>query len=456
MTAGWADSEGSPDVWIPARFNPENPQSGAFAWHAVARLKVGVQSAAAITDLGGLVQRALKEFIQGENYRAFLTEGRYRPARAADARRAGLERARAALDPFGNGRDGLARRVRQRREPVPDSRRGAATGNGRARGSWRAAVPGSWQSSPQRHWSWRLGGGLVGAIGASLAQPALLSLAPGTIPRLDQVRIDMTVLAVSAGASVLSALLFGLTPAIRFSRPHVLTSLRSGDRVAGDSRVRQRARSVLVVAQTAAALVLLVGAGLLARSFEHLMDTDLGFVPDDVLTFRVSLPAATFPETADVVRVGQELADRLSELPGVEAAAGATALPFSVFPEGTVFEFEGRPIEAGRLPPIVHNQVITSEYFDAMRIPIVTGRPFNSGDQRADVRSAIVDKALADQFWPGQDSIGKRLRVGERDSDREPPWFTVVGVVQPVRQGDRREAPRPQIYFPLNHVRRTG
>ena len=220
--------------------------------------------------------------------------------------------------------------------------------------------------------------------------------------------------------------------------------------MAGDGRVRQRGRSVLVVAQTAAALVLLVGAGLLARSFERLMDTDLGFVPEDVLTFRLSLPAATFPDSADVVRVGQELADRLSDLPGVEAAAGATALPFSVFPEGTVFEFEGRPLEAGRLPPIVHNQVITSEYFDAMRIPIVTGRPFNSGDQRADVRSAIVDKALADQFWPGQDAIGKRLRVGERDSDREPPWFTVVGVVQPVRQGDRREAPRPQIYFPLN------
>jgi predicted permease len=181
---------------------------------------------------------------------------------------------------------------------------------------------------------------------------------------------------------------------------------------------------------------------LLARSFERLMSTDIGFVPAGALTFRISLPVATFPESAEVVRVGQELADRLADLPGMEAAAAATALPFSVFPEGTTFEFEGHPLEPGRLPPIVHNQVISADYFNALRIPLLSGRAFNSGDRRPDVRSVIVDKTLADQFWAGQDPVGKLLRSGE-------PWFTVVGVVQPVRQGDRREAPRPEIYFPL-------
>jgi putative ABC transport system permease protein len=449
VTAAWADSEGAPELWIPARFNPENPQSGAFSWYAVARLKPGVEPVAAVTELGGLVQRALKEFIQGENYRAFLTEGRYRPlVRPMRDDLVGSVReplwilsatvAMVLLVACANVANLFLIRGEARRREMAVR---VALGGSRARlvsklGAEALVVA--------------LVGGVVGAAIASLAQPALLSLAPGTIPRLDQVRIDVTVLAVAGAASVLSALLFGLAPAIRFSRPSVLTSLRSGDRIATESRGRRRVRSALVVAQTATALVLLVGAGLLARSFERLMDADIGFVPDHVLTFRVSLPVATFPSTADVVRVGQELADRLSELPGAEAAAAATALPFSVFPEGTVFEFEGRPIDPGRLPPIVHNQVVTSEYFEALRIPVLRGRYFNTGDRRADIRSAIVDKSLADQFWPGQDPVGKRLRVGERQPDREMPWFTVVGVVQPVRQGDRRDAPRPQIYFPLN------
>jgi putative ABC transport system permease protein len=415
----------------------------------VARVKPGVQPATAVTELSGLVQRALTEFIKGDNYRAFLTEGRYRPlVRPMRDDVIGSVReplwilsatvAMVLLVASANVANlFLIRGEARRREMAVRVALGGSRGRLVSKFGAEALVV-------------AVAGGLAGAGIASLVLPWLLTLAPGTIPRLDQVRINVMVLAVGAIAAGLSAVLFGLAPAIRFSRPNILTSLRSGDRAATDGRSRQRGRSVLVVAQTATALVLLVGAGLLARSFERLMATDIGFVPEGALTFRISLPRATFPESADVIRVGQELADRLGDVPGVEAAAASTALPFSTSPDGRVFEFEGHPIEPGRLPPIVHSQVVSSGYFDALRIPLLKGRTFDSGDGRPDVRSVIIDQSLADQFWKGQDPLGKRLRLGEREPDRELPWFSVVGVVQPVRQDDRREAPRPQIYFPLS------
>jgi putative ABC transport system permease protein len=139
----------------------------------------------------------------------------------------------------------------------------------------------------------------------------------------------------------------------------------------------------------------------------------------------------------------------LSELPTVEAAGATTELPVSASTSGTAFEFDGRPVEAGHLPPIVHYSTVTPGYFRTLRIALLRGSDFDSGDLRESVNTVIVNKAAADQYWPGQDPIGKRLRgVGSGPDPR--PWYIVKGIVANVRHEGLREPPRPLIYFPLN------
>ena len=296
------------------------------------------------------------------------------------------------------------------------------------------------------------------ALGVSIAAaalPALLRLAPSTIPRLDQVRLDPIVLMIALGASAVSALMFGLVPAIRYTRGNVLGALRHGGRSSTDHPGRHRGRNLLVVAQTAMALVLLVGSGLLARSFSNLMGNELGFDPQNVLTFRVGLPVPKYPQPADVARFGQQLVDRLSEIGTVESAGAVTELPMRS-PSGTAFEFSGRPIEPGRLPPMIQYQTTARGYFKTMRIPLLRGRDFDASDARDGTRTVIVNQLVADQYWPGEDPVGKRLRQFNGDPKQQRPWSTVIGVVRPIRQDGLRESTDPIVYFPLNGAGQTA
>jgi predicted permease len=199
------------------------------------------------------------------------------------------------------------------------------------------------------------------------------------------------------------------------------------------------------------ALVLLIASGLLARSFMRLMSTDQGFVAGNVLTFRVAVPQTTYPKAPEVARFTQQLVDRLAALPGVEAAGATTELPVVAGTSGTAFEIEGRPVAAGQLPPIIHMLTVTPGYLGTLRIALLRGADFDTSDLREDVRTVLVNKAAADQYWPGQDAIGKRLRGTGRNTTGQPlPWYQVKGVVASVRHEGLREAPRPLIYFPVN------
>ena len=256
----------------------------------------------------------------------------------------------------------------------------------------------------------------LGVALAALTLPILLRLAPSTIPRLDQVRLDPIVIAFAAGAAAVSTLIFGLVPAIRYTRGNVLSALRHGGRSSTDHPGRHRGRNLLVVAQTAMALVLLVGSGLLARSFSKLMAADLAFDPQHVLTFRVGLPVPTYPKPPDVAQFGQRLVDRLSAIPTVESAGAITELPMTT-PSGTAFEFSGRPTEPGRLPPIVQYQTVSRGYFKTLRIAVVRGRDFDSSDLRVETRTAIVNKAAADQVLARPGSDRPAASPGERRSE---------------------------------------
>ena len=440
------DRANTPDLWLPARFNQADPPTGNFGWNGIGRLKQGVSTDQAATHLEPLVQRAMSEYIKSDNYRAFLREGRYRPlVHSMKEDIVGGVReplwillgtvGMVLLVACGNVANlCLIRAEARQREIAVRTALGASR-----RGLVRTLLVEAFLLASV--------GTALGVLFSALALPLLLQLAPGTIPRLEEVRVNGTVLLFAAAAAVLSAVLFGLIPAIRYTRPQALTMLRHGGRSATDHPSRQRGRQLLVVAQTAMALVLLVGSGLLARSFARLMNTDQGFVSDSVLTFRVALPETGYSKPSEVARFAQQLADRLSELPGVEAAGATTQLPVAASTSGTAFVFEGQPVVPGQLPPLVHYLTVTPGYFEALRIPLLRGSRFDSGDLREGARSILVNTAAAEKHWPGQDAIGRRLRTAGAG---EPPWYVVKGIVADVRHEGLRQAPRPLIYYPLN------
>jgi putative ABC transport system permease protein len=450
IAPAWMDRAGSPDLWMPARFNPANPPSGTFGWNAIGRLKPGLQPDQAERHLEPLVQRAMRDYIQSANYRAFLTDGKYRPLVHAmkediigDVREplwillgtVGM----VLLIACGNVANlSLVRAEARQREIAVRIALGSSRTSLVRKLLAEAAVLSAIGTA--------LGVGL-----SALAVPLLLRLAPETIPRLDEVSVNGTVLLFAVGAAVLSAVLFGLAPAVRYSRPDVIASLRHGGRGATDHPSRYRGRNVLVIVQTAMALVLLIGSGLLARSFMRLMSANQEFVAANVLTLRVAVPPTTYPKAPEVARFTQQLVERLAALPGVEAAGATTELPVVAGTSGAAFEIEGRPVAAGQLPPIIHLSTVTPGYFKTLKIALLRGADFDTSDLREDVRTILINKAAADQYWPGQETIGKRLRGAGQDANGRPmPWYEVKGVVASVRHEGLRDAPRPLLYFPVN------
>jgi predicted permease len=443
------DEPDSPDVWLPARFSEASPPTGNFGWPAIGRLEPGVRPEDAATHLEPLVQRAMGEYIQSQNYRAFLNDGRYRPlVHSMLEDEIGTVReplwillgtvGMVLLIACGNVANlCLVRADARQRELAVRTALG-----GSRMGLLRLLFAESVLLS--------VAGTVLGVLFAALMLPVLVSLAPATLPRLNQVRIDAVVLLFAAGAALVASLLVGLFPAIRYTRPAILSTLRHGGRSATDHPERQRGRQLLVVGQTALALILLVGSGLLARSFVRVMSAEHGFSAADTMTFRIALPPTTYPDPPQVASFIQRLTDAIVALPNVESAGAATGVPLASSMSGTAFEFEGRPVDAGRLPPIVNYGTVTPGYFRTLRIPLLRGEDFTTGDLREGVRTVIVNKAAAAEFWPGQDPLGKRLRPAGRGLESERIWYVVKGVVGDVRQESLRAAPEEQIFFPLN------
>ena len=444
VAPAWMDSINSPDVWIPARF-VENPPVGNFGWTAVARVKPGIRPEQAARNLEPLVARALTEYVRSDNYRGFLVDGKYRPV-VTDLKE----------DVIGDVREPLwilLGTVAMLLLVACGNVANLCLVRGEARQrelAVRAALGGSRSGLVRKLMVEALVlstiGTTLGVLFAWLGLPVLLRAAPETIPRLSEIRLDAVVFLFAAAIAFASSLVFGLVPAIRYTRPAMLTMLRHGGRGATDHPDRQRGRQLLVIAQTAMALVLLVGSGLLARSFARLIAVDQGFTPANVMTFRVALPQSAYPKNADVATFSRQLVERLAQLPGVEAAGAASAIPLGGSTSGMGFEFEGQPLAAGQVPPIVHFSIVSPEYFRTLGIQLLRGSALDSGDLREDVANVLVNKAAADKYWPGQDPLGKRFRAA-RSTDR---WFVVKGVVADVRHEGVRAAPRPLLYFPIN------
>lgn len=310
----------------------------------------------------------------------------------------------------------------------------AALGAGRAALARQLAVEGGLLAA---------GGAVLGVGVAAAALRLLTALGPGSLPRLDQVGLDLPVLGATLLVAAGCAVVFALAPLLHLTRGGLAGRLREGGRGATGAGSRLRYRRALVGAQATMALVLLVGAGLLVRSFWGLLSVDPGVRSGGVLSFRISLPAAEFPHAEDVTSFYDRLLARLGTVPGVSEAGGVRALPLSGSIGDWNFEIEGRQHPEGRAFT-ADWQVATPGYFRAAGIPLVAGRTFSTSDDAHAPGAIIIDRALADRFWPGRSPLGQRIRIHAGDGS---PWLTVVGVVGNVRYNTLTEPPHPTWYI---------
>jgi putative ABC transport system permease protein len=263
------------------------------------------------------------------------------------------------------------------------------------------------------------------------------------IARLDQVSIDGTVLLFTAGAALVSALLFGIAPALTSAGARLTESLKDGGR-SGSAARGARIRSVFVVVETALALILLVGSGLLLRSFVALMRVDPGFDPAHTMTVKVSIPTAKYRDAAQQQAFFNQLFEKLDALPGVTAAGGTSFLPIAGLGAATGFQIVGQPKPSAGQEPVTDVRVVTHDYFKAMGVPLLRGRTFDSRDAGTNVRRVIVNQALARKHFPNEDPIGKSIIVSWNDEGAD----EIVGVVGDVRQQDLETEARATIYWP--------
>jgi len=290
-----------------------------------------------------------------------------------------------------------------------------------------------------------LAGGVLGLALALAGTRLLLSLAPSDIPRLYNVRTDATVLLFTVGTTALAALFFGAVPAFQASGADTVLHLRTGDRGSRTRPGSARARNVLVVAEITLALMLLVGAGLLIKSFERLRDVNPGFTAARVSTFTVTLSPVKYETLEQQRTFSTTLLEAVHRIPGVDSAALTFGLPLS----GTSFQLsyvvQGRPAPPPNAEPRAQVRIVSPGYFATVGIPLVRGRVFSEADRPGNPRTMVVSEETVRRYFPGEDPIGKHIDFGwNRDGDHLA--GEIVGVVGDVRQHGLSEDVTPHIY----------
>jgi len=284
-------------------------------------------------------------------------------------------------------------------------------------------------------------GGAVGLFIARWGIQALLSFSPPNIRHLDSVAIDARVLAFTSVVALLTSLLFGLAPALKISQTHPGAALKEGRSASGGISGR-RLRALLLITEFSLTVLLLAGAGLLLRSFSKLQAVDPGFDPARVLMMQLSLERNG---TADQWRAFyQQVSERVAALPGVEAVGLTSEIVISGNPEGPI-TIEGASPEAAATARIPFRRDVISEgFFQTLRVPLRKGRFFNAQDKQGTVSVTIINETMARRFWPGEEALGKRFKLGTAQSTA--PWLTVVGVVGDMRRQSLEREPIAQIF----------
>jgi predicted permease len=295
-----------------------------------------------------------------------------------------------------------------------------------------------------------LAGGVLGVLMALVAVQFLRAYGPENIPRLDEVGVDARVLAFTFIVSLVTGIVFGLAPALRASTVDVNEALKDGGRTStGGSAFglsHQRLRKLFVIAEVALSLVLLIGAGLLVRSYRLIVNAYPGYNAHNVLSLRLSLPASKYAKPENISAFYRQINEKIKQLPGAEAVGVTYSLPVSA----VAFAWEPISIE-GYTPPggsqtsiISNTRIVSPDYFRVMEIPLLKGRYFTEQDGAGAPEVVIVDETLAQRFWPNENPLGKRLQQrGKADS-----WRTVVGVISSARQYSTEKEPPITVYYP--------
>ncbi|HUK90568.1 MAG TPA: ABC transporter permease, partial [Blastocatellia bacterium] len=293
-----------------------------------------------------------------------------------------------------------------------------------------------------------LSGGLLGIAVAIALLKLLLTLADTVVPRSTEVTLDLRVLGVATGLTIITGLVFGLAPALYSARIGKHDALKEGGRSSGSSGHR-RVYAWLIGSETALALVLLAGAGLMVKSFLALEHTDTGLKPDNILTLRMSLPEPRYPNNDSIARFFKQARERIAVLPGVKSAAFITFIPLQRWGWNSGFSIEGREPFTPGLQPFAERRAITPAYFDAMGIPVLEGRAITDQDTKDSLPVVVINQAFAKYFPDGKDPIGGRVLIDET-------WRTVIGVVGDVRQSGLYESPRPESFTPYTQEQDRG
>jgi putative ABC transport system permease protein len=284
-------------------------------------------------------------------------------------------------------------------------------------------------------------GGLLGSVLARWSVDLIIAFSPGDIPRLEEVSVDGRVLAFTLVSSLLTGVIFGLAPAIESSRVDLNKSLKEGARTSSGSG--NRLRNLLVVSEVAFALVLLIGAGLLISSFRRLLDVNPGFNPKNVLTMQLYLSGSKYSEDPQISEFLKHVLDRIKVVPGVVSAGLVNSLPITGG-VATDFEIVGRP-ETIKEEPTADIRIIDPDYFRVMEIPLLKGRLFGERDSADAPKVMIINDAMARQYWPGEDPLGKHVTMKDWG---DPLTGEIVGVVGDIKANGLQTESRAMIYWP--------
>jgi predicted permease len=434
------------EFWVPLSPRPEEFTAGqAAAWNfrMLGRLKPGITAAQAQSD----AERVARETMH--NYPAYMRSIRIHSV-VTPLREDTVEEARPLVRTLLSAvivvlliacanLAGLllVRSIRRRREIAVRLALGA-----RAATLLRLAIVESMVLS--------IAGGGIGLVLAATALRVGVSLLPETLPRVSEIGLDWPVMLFALGLALLTGLLCGMAPAFAAIRTSMNEALKEGGRTGTPGSGHARLRSTLVVAEIAVALILLSASGLLLRSFEKMRAVNLGFVPDHTLAAIYDLPQNQYGTQTAIDTFDEELLRSLRELPGGEAVGITSVLPVTGNYWGIAFTIDGYVPPKGAGLNMAAMSPVRGDLFGALGIRLIRGRAFNESDKAGSQLVAIVNRTMAERYWPGEDPIGKRLRRGMPETAT--PWMTVVGEVDDVKLGSPDEETMAQVYQPVTQT----
>jgi putative ABC transport system permease protein len=436
MPASFRFPSKNSEIWVPTSLNPEiKAQRSAFWLKAVGKLKPGVTIEQARADMTPIASRLAEQYDFLSAYGVNLVPlhdqivGTVRPALLVLLGAVGF----VLLIACANVANLLLARAAVREREIAIR---TALGAGR----WRLVRQLLTESTLLA-----IVGGTAGLLIALWGLDVLVALSPADIPRLDQIRIDGRVLAFTFSVSLLTGLIFGIVPAIQSSKPDLNESLKEGGRGTTGGIQGARVRSALVVSEIALSLVLLIGAGLMIKSFIRLQQFDMGFNPERLLTMRLQLSGTKYREEQPRVSFIKDLVERVESLPGIQSAGAISTIFLTKTPFSTTFRIKGRPAPPPEEDIEVPIDSVTPNYFRVMGIPLISGREFNDGDVRTAPGAIIINQTFVRQFFKDEDPIGKDFTFGDPNTD---PWLKIVGVVADVRRTGFDSEPRAETFLP--------